>query len=239
MNPKHRSSSVRASRPASASSPGRRHVSPDPNARLRTALDEVPRSLFVPADAARDSVDEQPVSLGSGRTIPSVPTIATMLGAVELDGSERVLDVGTGSGYQAALLSRLAREVISIELDPELARAAALRLEQGGFRNVRVVQGDGAQGWPEHAPYQAIVAGVAVPELPPALIDQLELGGRLVIALGDADSQLIERFHKRLGGLESETIGASHLDILSDSRRTPSSFPWAAGPKMSRSPSGR
>ncbi len=150
-----------------------------------------------------------------------------MLRALDLDGTERVLDIGCGSGYQAALLGGLAREVVSVEGDADLVRRATSTLDSLGRDNVRVVQANLLGGWPESAPYQAIIVVGAASELPTALIDQLDLGGRLVIPLGNCEAQLVERLHKRVDGLDSKTIGTCRLDMLPCSQR-PSLFPWAS-----------
>jgi protein-L-isoaspartate(D-aspartate) O-methyltransferase len=151
-----------------------------------------------------------------------------MLRALELEGTERVLDVGGASGYQAALLSRLAREVVSVEMDDDLVRLASSALEALGRDNVRIVHADVVAGWPSEAPYDAIVVWVGFSEYPQALIDQLALGGRLVIPLGDADAQLVWRLHKRFDGVDSETIGSCRVDVLTSSSRASSSFPWSS-----------
>jgi protein-L-isoaspartate(D-aspartate) O-methyltransferase len=151
-----------------------------------------------------------------------------MLGALKLEGSERVLDLASGSAYQAALLGRLAREVISLHTDAEIAASSASLLKELGCENVRVVYADTACGWPAGAPYQAILVGAAATELPTELVNQLETGGRLVIALGDEDAQLLECLHKNVDSVASTTIGACHLDMLSSRHRTSSSFPWAS-----------
>lgn len=200
------------------------------HSRLMKALNELPRRLFLPAEAATVS-DDQPAPLGNGRFVPPVDVVALMLEALDLQGSERVLDIGSGSGYQAALLGRLAREVISIEIDEALAERSASVLMALGCNNVRVIHADASAGWPENAPYQAIVVGAAATRLPTALIDQLELGGRLVVALGDDDAQLVERLCKHVDRLACDTVGACRLDMLSSPQRTPSSFPWAAHKK--------
>lgn len=195
-------------------------------ARLAKALEEVPRRLFLPPELA-NLPDEEPAPLPNGSFIPPVSVVRMMVGALELQGDERVLDVGSGSGYQAALLGRLAREVISLELDEELARQAVLTLSSVGATNVRVVHADGCGGWAESAPYQAIVVGAAVAELPYALVDQLDLGGRLVVALGNEDAQLAECLCRDMDSLASKTLGACRLDMLATARRSPSSFPWS------------
>jgi protein-L-isoaspartate(D-aspartate) O-methyltransferase len=197
-------------------------------ARLIATLDEIPRHLFFPEGVERGFPNDEPVPLRDGRSVPPVSVIERMLRALDLDGTERVLDVSGGSGYQAALLSCLAKEVISLESDAELANRTASLLAKLGRSNVRLVQTDGYTGWGKCAPYQAILVGAAVPELPAALVEQLDLGGRLVIALGDSETQLIERLRKRWDGIESETIGGCKLDLLPTPRRTPSTFPWAS-----------
>jgi protein-L-isoaspartate(D-aspartate) O-methyltransferase len=173
--------------------------------------------------------DHVALPLGEGRMIPPVDVAARMLRALDLQGSERVLDIGGGSGYVAALLSRLAHEVVSVEPDEELVRRATSTLTELGVNNVRVVHAKPYEGWPEDAPYQAIIVEAAAAELPPALVEQLELGGRLVIPLGDADAQLISCLHKRVDSLDSKTIGACRLGMLPNGRRRPSFFPWVSG----------
>jgi protein-L-isoaspartate(D-aspartate) O-methyltransferase len=195
-------------------------------ARLSKALEEVPRHRFFPTGVDRNTPNDRTVPLGGGRIIPPVAVVAMMIRALELEGTERVLEIGSGSGYLAALLGRLAREVVSVEADDELVKHAGSLLAELGWSNVRVVHADGYGGWPEAAPYQAIVLGAAVPELPLTLVDQLDLGGRLVIPLGDAEAQLVERLRKHVDRLDSETVGSCHLDMLATARKAPSSFPW-------------
>lgn len=149
-----------------------------------------------------------------------------MLQALELEGTERVLDVGGGSGYQAALLGRLAREVVSVESDDELVRRAASTLAKLGSDNVRVVRASVFSGWPERAPYQAIIVGGGATELPAALVEQLDDGGRIVIPLGDSGAQLVEWLQKHRNCFDSKTIGACRLGMLPSSGQNFSSFPW-------------
>jgi protein-L-isoaspartate(D-aspartate) O-methyltransferase len=198
--------------------------------RLSKVLEEVPRHLFFPPGVDPHTANDQPVPLGRGRSIPPVDVVSMMVRALDLDGTERVLEIGGGSGYQAALLGRLAREVVSVEVDEELVRHASCVLGGLGWPNVRLIHSDAYAGWTDAAPYQAIVVGAAAPELPPALIDQLDLGGRLVIPLGNAEAQLVERVRKRAGSLDSQTIGSCRLDVLTTPCKTPSSFPWT-GPR--------
>jgi protein-L-isoaspartate(D-aspartate) O-methyltransferase len=192
---------------------------------LVDAMQQVPRRLFLPAGIDPLLANDVPVTLAQGRILSPVNLVRMMLQALELVGTERVLEIGGGSGYQAGLLSRLAREVHSIELDRALAENAKRALAELGCSNVRVIHGDASAGWPEGAPYQAIVVGVGAWEIPPELIEQLDLGGRLVIPVGDEDGQLIERLRKRADAMDSETLGACHLDMLVGERGS-ASFPW-------------
>ena len=217
--------SVMSAQDSRVSTPG---VTRSREARLLKALDEVPRKRFFPAGVDRSIPSDQPVPLGWGRTIPPVNVVATMLRALELEGTERVLEIGGASGYQAALLGRLARDVVSVEANDELVKRAMSVLGELGSTNVLLIHADAAAGWPAGAPYQAIVAGAAAPELPSALVDQLDVGGLLVIALGDSDAQLVERLRKRVDGLDSQTIGSCRLDMLEGLRPKSSSFPWTA-----------
>ncbi|MFZ5892830.1 MAG: protein-L-isoaspartate O-methyltransferase family protein [Myxococcota bacterium] len=200
-------------------------------ARLIEAVRSLPREQFYPAETIGTIAYDQPVPLENGSTIPPVPVVALMIGALELIGSERVLEIGAGSFYQTALLSRLASEVITIQVDQRAADRARGALERAGCANVEVHCGDPRVGWPAKAPYQGIIMGAAVSELPVELIEQLEVGGRLVVALGDRESQLVERLRKRVDGLDSETMGCCRLDLLGARERVPSSFPWTNGLK--------
>jgi len=149
-----------------------------------------------------------------------------MLEALELRGSEKVLDIGTGAGYRAALLGSLAAEVHSVELLPNVAAAARQRLEKLRSRNVAVIDGDGSRGWPAAAPYDAILVGCASPYVPEQLIDQLRAEGRLVIPIGDANGQLLERLRRRDRAVDSTTIMACMLKPLAFRATRVSSVPW-------------
>jgi len=166
--------------------------------RILAAMTEVPRHQFVPADFVESAYSDQPLAIGHAQTISQPYMVAAMTEALELAGTERVLEVGAGSGYQAAILGRLAREVIALELEPALAESAAQRLARLGFANVRVLAGDGSCGYPELAPYDAIVVSAAARTVPQPLFDQLAEGGRLLIPVGPADSQELLRF-RRMG----------------------------------------
>jgi protein-L-isoaspartate(D-aspartate) O-methyltransferase len=145
------------------------------------AMRFVPRHLFVPEAQREHAHADRPLHIGHGQTISQPYIVAYMTEALRLTGSERVLEIGTGSGYQAAVLARCARSVFTVEIRADLAHAARERLEALGFGQVRVRAGDGRQGWPEHAPYDAIMVTAAASEVPPALIEQLVEGGVLVM----------------------------------------------------------
>jgi len=167
----------------------RRHVS---DRRVLDAIATVPRDRFVPADLQAEAWENIPLPIGSGQTISQPLVVARMCELLELDGSETVLDVGTGSGYHAALLARLARLVYSIEVHAKLSRRAAENLRAAEVDNVTLVVGDGSRGLPEHGPYEAInVAAAAGGEIPHALFAQLAVGGRLVAPVEDGDQRLV------------------------------------------------
>ena len=161
------------------------------DSRVLDAFRSVPREAFVADELAEFAYADTPLPIGQGQTISQPYIVAFTVQALALHGSERVLEVGTGSGYAAAILGRLAKSVCTIERVPELADAAKDRLARLGFDNVRVTCGDGSLGWPEHAPYDAIAVAAGGPKAPPALLSQLAIGGRLVIPIGDDESSQI------------------------------------------------
>jgi protein-L-isoaspartate(D-aspartate) O-methyltransferase len=167
----------------------RRHVSDE---RVLETIATVPRDRFVPPDLQAEAWENIPLPIGSGQTISQPLVVARMCELLELDGSETVLDVGTGSGYHAALLARLGRHVYSIEVHAKLSQRAAENLRAAGVDNVTLVVGDGSRGLPEHAPYEAInVAAAAGGEIPRALFEQLTVGGRLVAPVEDGEQRLV------------------------------------------------
>ena len=174
--------------------------------RLLDALRAVPRHLFVSAASASSAYADMPLPIGEGQTISQPFMVAAMTNALQLSGHERVLEVGTGSGYQAAILSLLAREVHTIENHPALARDAAERLARLGYTNVSVHEGDGTLGWPAAAPYDAILVSAAAPSIPPPLLEQLFDGGRLVIPVGDTAQQELLRVRKPAGPHPPEVL---------------------------------
>jgi protein-L-isoaspartate(D-aspartate) O-methyltransferase len=163
-----------------ASWTGRRVLTP----RVRAALRAVRREAFVPPDLRAEAYANQPLSIGYGQTISQPFIVALMTELLDPEPDHTVLEIGTGSGYQAAVLAALARHVYSIEVIPELSARAMAALAAEHIANVSLRVGDGGQGWAEHAPYDGIIVTAAAPEVPPALLDQLRPGGRMVIPLG-------------------------------------------------------
>jgi len=160
------------------------HPVTDP--RVLDAMREVPRHLFVPKRLVAKAYDDAELSIGKGQTISPPFIVAYMTQTMEPKPGDKVLEVGTGSGYQAAVLSRLAREVYTIEIVPALAKRAERTLRELGYANVTVRQGDGYRGWPEKAPFDAIIVTCAPDHIPAPLVEQLAMGGRLVIPVGVA-----------------------------------------------------
>jgi protein-L-isoaspartate(D-aspartate) O-methyltransferase len=166
--------------------------------RLLTVMGSVPRHSFVPLDDQPWAYSDGPLPIGYGQTISQPYIVALMTELLELDPKDRVLEVGTGSGYQAAVLGKLAAEVHTVEVIPELARQAEKTLGELGYMQVHVHTGDGSIGWPEAAPYSKILVAAAAPEVPQALFDQLGEGGRLVIPVGSRSLQQLEAW-RRIG----------------------------------------
>jgi len=160
--------------------------------RVLAAMARVPRELFVPAELADHAYEDAALPIGWGATISQPYMVARICEALALHGREQVLDVGTGSGYQAAVLAELAAEVDTIERVPELAAQARANLDAAGYAGVRVHVGDGTLGVPDHAPFDAIAVGAAAPELPQTLYGQLEERGRLVLPVGPRDAQELQ-----------------------------------------------
>ena len=152
------------------------------------ALEAVPRHLFVSTDQRAKAYDDRPLPIGDGQTISQPYMVALMTSLLELRPGERVLEVGTGSGYQAAVLSRVAAEVYTIEIRKPLAERARRTLTDLGYRNIHLRVGDGFQGWPDAAPFDGIIVTAAPPSVPDPLLRQLKVGGRLVIPVGDRNS---------------------------------------------------
>lgn len=187
--------------------------------RLDAALIAVPRSAF-------DGMELAPGTPGGTERSTPAHVIETMLRGLGLVGTERALCIGCGVGYAVALLSHLASDVHAIELEALLLEPQLLTLAQLGRTNVNMVHADAVRGKHAPAPFDAILVTCAAPELPPALIEQLAVGGRIVIPLGDDRGQLIELLEKRFDTMVSRTLGVCTVPLLPSLRRTPSTFPW-------------
>jgi protein-L-isoaspartate(D-aspartate) O-methyltransferase len=170
------------------------------------AVQMVPRHLFVPESVRHRAYDDTALPIGSGQTISQPYVQARYLELIGLTGREKVLEIGTGSGYQTALLALLASMVFSVERVPHLAQSARTVLASSGIRNVTVLVGDGTLGWRPFAPYDAILVSAASPEIPGPLVEQLALGGRMVIPLGDRASQTLTLVERNGDGVRTSTI---------------------------------
>jgi len=161
------------------------------DAQVLKVMQETPRHLFVPAEVREMAYRDGPLPIGYQQTISQPYIVALMTELLQLKGQEKVLEIGTGSGYQAAVLAQLARSVYTIEIVEPLARSSAVLLNQLGYDNVEVRYGDGYQGWPEQAPFDRIIVTAAPEEIPQALVDQLAVGGRMVLPVGKHYQELI------------------------------------------------
>ncbi|HSF41280.1 MAG TPA: protein-L-isoaspartate(D-aspartate) O-methyltransferase [Thermoanaerobaculia bacterium] len=170
-----------------------------------SAMEQVPRHLFVPEGQRDKAYDNQPISLGPGRTIYQPYVVALMTSLLDLKRGDKVLEVGTGSGYHAAVLSRIARQVYSVEIGETVARQATQRLSVLGYHNVQIRVGDGYQGWGDNAPFDAILLSVAPPYIPKPLLSQLRVGGKMVVPVGGFFQDLLV-ITKTADGLEKRTV---------------------------------
>jgi protein-L-isoaspartate(D-aspartate) O-methyltransferase len=175
--------------------------------RVLRAMAAVPREHFIPEGVRRNAYNDSALPIGHEQTISQPWVVAAICQALHLDGDEKVLEIGTGSGYSAAVLSQLAASVVSIERVPELGRWARERLEELGIENVEVIIGDGSRGHPERAPYDAIAVHAASPEAPHSLLSQVAPGGRLVVPIATGSADLLTAFVRENGDLRQETIG--------------------------------
>ena len=172
------------------------------------AFDDVPRHLFVPTGVQHRAYEDAPLPIGHGQTISQPWVHARYLEALGFTGRERVLEIGTGSGFQTALLTRLAAEVYTIERIPALAEEARASLLACGIEQVHLRVGDGTLGWPEQAPFDAILVGAASPDVPQPLLDQLAIGGQLLVPVGGRDEQVLTRIRRTAEGFERTRLDA-------------------------------
>jgi protein-L-isoaspartate(D-aspartate) O-methyltransferase len=178
------------------------------DARLLSVLRTVPRHLFVPEELRAVAYEDRPLPIGGGQTISQPYIVARMTEMLALAGGERVLEIGTGCGYQTAVLSALAAKVYSLEIDAALLARANATLAQLGCTNVETRVGDGSLGWPEAAPFDAILIAAAAPRVPEALVEQLVLGGRMVLPLGGDDLQELVQLRREADGVRRRSLGA-------------------------------
>src|ERR1700726_3761058 len=181
----------------------KRHVT---DARVLECLERVPRHEFLPSEFRDRAYEDAPLPIGEGQTISQPYIVAAMTAALRLQGSERVLEIGTGFGYQAAVLACLAREVFTMEFRAELATEAAERLARLGYPNVHVHCGDGKLGLPEFAPYDAILVAAAAPSVPAPLLVQLAEGGRMVVPVGAVENQDLQLIQRSYNNFHTTTL---------------------------------
>jgi protein-L-isoaspartate(D-aspartate) O-methyltransferase len=178
------------------------------NRKVLDVFAKVERHKFVPEDLRSSAYADFPVPIGENQTISQPYIVALMTECLDLQGDERVLEIGTGSGYQTAILAELAKEIYSIERFAGLSQKAGKLLQELGYANVKLKTDDGSLGWPEFAPFERIIITAASPRIPLPLEEQLKNNGKLVLPLGDSFSQVLTTVHKNAGGLKSEQLCA-------------------------------
>jgi len=189
--------------------------------RVLAALRKVPRHLFVPPEEQDEAYIDYPLAIGYGQSISQPYVVAFMTEALELKPRDRVLEIGTGSGYQAAILAELVAEVYTIEIVEPLAQKAEARLHLMGYTNVRVRTGDGYRGWSEAAPFDAIILTAAPDHIPQPLMDQLREGGRMVLPLGLRDQELIRLRRSREGILRESLLPVLFVPMTGEAQKHP------------------
>ena len=199
------------------------------DARVLDAIRDVPRELFVPPELAAQAYDDVALSIGEGQTISQPLMVAIMLQALDAQATDTVLDVGTGSGYQAALLSHLAAHVVGVERIPVLIERARAALGEAGATNVDVREAGPVPGAPELAPFDRIVVGAAAPSVPRSLVEQLRLGGRLVIPVGTPFEQRLAQVARTLAGRDVRWLGACRFVPLIGDGGWPADMAGAPG----------
>lgn len=188
--------------------------------RVLAAMAKVPRDEFVPADVKASSYADQPLPIGEGQTISQPYVVAFMTEQLRLSSGDRVLEVGTGSGYQAAILAELVAEVYTIEIIAPLAKNAEATLQRLGYKNVHVTTGDGYKGWPEYAPFDAITVTCAPDHVPQPLVGQLKEGGRMIIPVGGRFAQELYLLEKKNGQLkESAVLPVRFVPMISEAHK--------------------
>ena len=180
-----------------------------------SAMARVPRHLFVPAELQRHAYEDRPLLIGRGQTISQPYIVGYMTEALELQPTHKVLEIGTGSGYQAAVLAELAKQVYSIEIVPELADRARATLQQAGYKNVIVRTGNGYLGWPDLAPFDRVIVTAAPPEIPKALVDQLAIGGIMVVPVGTSYQEMVIITKTSTGVTQKRTIPVQFVPMIS------------------------
>ena len=175
--------------------------------RIIEAFKTVPRELFVPEKYRKSAYSDEPLPIGFNQTISAPHMVAMMTELLEPKKTDKVLEVGAGSGYQAAVLSRLVRKVYTIELEPDLVKFASRNIRKAGIKNVQIMQGDGSKGYPKEAPYDKVIVTCACPEIPDALVEQLKEGGIILAPVGGGWSQELIKGVKRKGRLETKNCG--------------------------------
>jgi protein-L-isoaspartate(D-aspartate) O-methyltransferase len=185
------------------------------NAAVLDAMRAVPRHLFVPDDVRPFAYEDRPLPIGRGQTISQPYIVAYMTEALQLAPGLKVLEIGTGSGYQAAVLAHLGARVFSIEIIPDIASDARRALTSAGYQNVDVRTGNGYLGWPEHAPFDRIIVTAAPPEIPPALVEQLAVGGIMVVPVGTSQQEIVVVNKTPSGATEQRTIEVRFVPMVS------------------------
>ncbi len=186
--------------------------------RVLEALRKVPRHELVPETYRAWSYSDRPLPIGEDQTISQPYIVAYMTEQLQLDGDEKVLEIGTGSGYQAAVLAELSDQVYTIEIVPKLAQRATRDLRRLGYENVHVREGDGYQGWPQHAPFDAIIVTAAPGHVPQPLVDQLGVGGRMILPVGEHYQELILITRDKEGVRRSRLIGVRFVPMTGEAR---------------------
>jgi protein-L-isoaspartate(D-aspartate) O-methyltransferase len=186
--------------------------------RVLAAMAKVPRHLFVPLDSQSESYEDRPLPIGDGQTISQPYMVAIMTQALEMKGGEKILEIGTGSGYQTAVLAEMSRQVFTVESLSALIQKAETRLRDLGYENVRCRLGDGSKGWPEKAPFDGIIVTAGAPAIPEALKAELAEGGRLVIPVGSRYSQNLLKITRAGNVFEEEEItGCVFVPLVGES----------------------